>query len=102
MKLSHIFATLALVVAGSALAAGDHDHHKPAHGGIVVGGKAVHGGRPCGRTAAIPVITGSHCGGEDPWPRWRSHFRSGYGLREKVTMVFGVAVVGALFCGQLH
>ena len=41
MKLSHIFATLALVVAGSAFAAGDHDHHKPMHGGIVVGGKAM-------------------------------------------------------------
>ncbi len=41
MKLSHIFAALALVVAGSAFAAGDHDHHKPMHGGIVVGGKAM-------------------------------------------------------------
>jgi hypothetical protein len=41
MKLSHLFATFALVASGAAFAGGDHDHHQPAHGGIVVGGKAM-------------------------------------------------------------
>ena len=40
MKLSQLFATLALVAAGAAFAGGSHDH-QPAHGGIVVGGKAM-------------------------------------------------------------
>lgn len=41
MKLSQLVATLALVAAGAAFAGGNHDDHKPAHGGIVVDGKAM-------------------------------------------------------------
>ncbi|QTN29401.1 hypothetical protein HZ993_06135 [Rhodoferax sp. AJA081-3] len=38
MKLSQLFASLALVAAGAAFAGGDHT---PQHGGIFVGGKAM-------------------------------------------------------------
>lgn len=41
MKLSHLFASLALVASGAAFAGGNHDDHKPKHGGIVVAGKAM-------------------------------------------------------------
>lgn len=41
MKLSHLFATLALVAAGAVFAAGSHDDHTPQHGGIMVGGKTM-------------------------------------------------------------
>lgn len=41
MKLSQLVATLALVAAGAAFAGGNHDDHKPTHGGIVVDGKAM-------------------------------------------------------------
>ena len=40
MKLSLILASLTLVAAGAAFAAGEHEHN-PMHGGIVVAGKAM-------------------------------------------------------------
>jgi hypothetical protein len=41
MKHTHILASLLMVAAGSAFAGGEHDDHKPMHGGVVVGGKAM-------------------------------------------------------------